>query len=315
MKLVALLFSLSIFVVHTSYANTPKVQVSKGHIEVIDNIESQFVKNRFLNVWLPPGYSKNTTYDVLYMHDGRMLFDANSTWNKQEWRVDEVAGSLIEQGKVRPFIVVGIPNAVENRHSEYYPQQPFEALSKQKQNALYQLEKYPGHKLFASKVYSDNYSRFLVKEVIPYIESNYNVNKGAQHRYIGGSSMGGLISWYTLLNYPNEFAGAICMSTHWPGIFSHDDEVFAEFKNYIANNIAKLSNQKVYFDYGDSTLDAMYPKLQAQIDDLFMAQQYPAKLWQSQYFPGEDHTENAWAKRLHIPLEFMFRKTKQTAAE
>ena len=71
----------------------------------------------------------------------------------------------------------------------------------------------------------------------------------------------------------------------------------------------------MYFDYGDSTLDAMYPKLQAQIDDLFMAQQYPAELWQSQYFPGEDHTENAWAKRLHIPLEFMFRKTKQAAAE
>ena len=71
MKLVALLFSLSIFVVHTSYANTPTVQVSKGYIEVIDNIESQFVKNRFLNVWLPPGYNKNTTYDVLYMHDGR----------------------------------------------------------------------------------------------------------------------------------------------------------------------------------------------------------------------------------------------------
>ncbi|WP_259396327.1 hypothetical protein [Pseudoalteromonas sp. SR44-2] len=105
------------------------------------------------------------------------------------------------------------------------------------------------------------------------------------------------------------------MSTHWPGIFSHDDEVFAQFKNYIANNITKLSNQKVYFDYGDSTLDAMYPKLQAQIDDLFMAQKYPAKLWQSQYFPGEEHTENAWAKRLHIPLEFMFRKTKQAAPE
>jgi enterochelin esterase-like enzyme len=308
MKLVALLFILSIFVVHTSYARSPKVHVSKGHIETIENIESEFVKNRFLNVWLPPGYSKNNSYDVLYMHDGRMLFDANTTWNKQEWRVDEVAGTLIEQRKVRPFIVVGIPNAVENRHSEYYPQQPFENLSKQKQRALYQLEKYPGHKLFASKVYSDDYARFLVKELIPYIETHYNVNKGAQHRYIGGSSMGGLISWYTLLNYPNEFAGAICMSTHWPGIFSQDNEVFSEFKHYVAKNISKLSNQKVYFDYGDRTLDAMYPQLQKQIDTLFMKQKYPAKLWQSQYFPGEDHTENAWGKRLHIPLEFMFGK-------
>ncbi len=311
MKFVALLFSLLIFVVHTSYATPTELQVSKGTIEIVKNIESKYVKSRFLNVWLPPGYNKSSHYDVLYMHDGRMLFDANSTWNKQEWRVDEVAGTLIEQGKVRPFIVVGIPNAVANRHSEYYPQQPFESLSKQKQQSLYQLEKYPGHKLFASEIYSDNYSRFLVEDVIPYIESHYNVNKGAKHRFIAGSSMGGLISWYTLLNYPNEFAGAICMSTHWPGIFSQDDAIFTEFKQYIANNLSKLSGQKVYFDYGDSTLDAMYPQLQKQIDVLFMEERYPAKLWQSQYFPGEEHTEDAWAKRLHIPLEFMFRKASQ----
>ncbi|MCW8108148.1 alpha/beta hydrolase-fold protein [Alteromonas ponticola] len=308
MKLVALLFGLSLHGLHTSYASTPNVEVSKGHIETIENFTSEYVEDRFLYVWLPPGYSENNNYDVLYMHDGRMLFDGNTTWNKQEWRVDEVAGALIEQEKVRPFIVVGIPNAVENRHSEYYPQQPFENLNKQKQQALYQLERYPGHKLFTSKVFSDNYSRFLVQEVIPFIESHYNANKGAQHRYIAGSSMGGLISWYTLLNYPDAFAGAICMSTHWPGVFEEDSEVFAEFKKYIANNISKLSNQKVYFDYGNGTLDAMYPPLQKEIDTLFIRQKYPAKLWQSQYFPGEDHSENAWAKRLHIPLEFMFGK-------
>ncbi|NMH61119.1 alpha/beta hydrolase [Alteromonas ponticola] len=308
MKLVVLLFSLSVFGIHSSYASTAQIQVSKGQLETIDNFKSEYVDDRFLYVWLPPGFTKDNSYDVLYMHDGRMLFDSKTTWNKQEWRVDEVAGALIEQEKVFPFIVVGIPNAVENRHSEYYPQQPFENLSREKQHALYQLEKYPGYKLFASKVFSDNYSRFLVQEVIPFIESHYNVNRGAQHRYIAGSSMGGLISWYTLLNYPDEFAGAICMSTHWPGIFEEDSEVFAEFKHYIADNISKLKNHKVYFDYGDATLDALYPPLQKEIDSLFSKQEYPAKLWQSQYFPGEEHTEDAWAKRLHIPLKFMFGK-------
>lgn len=312
MKFLIVLLSLSVLLFQAAYANPPSVSVSKGQIETVQPFKSAYVKDRFLTVWLPPGYNKQSQYDVLYMHDGRMLFDANSTWNKQEWRVDEVAGELIEQGKIRPIIVVGIPNAVENRHSEFFPQQPFERLSPSKQQALYKIEKYADHPLFASKVYSDNYSLFIVNEVIPYIEAHYSVNKGQQHRYLGGSSMGGLISWYTLLNYPDQFAGTINMSTHWPGTFSAEDDVFPVFQQYMAANLHKLTNQKVYFDYGDSTLDAMYPELQKQIDKIFIEQQYPKDQWRSLYFPGADHTENAWSKRLHVPLIFMFGTNKSS---
>ena len=37
--------------------------------------------------------------------------------------------------------------------------------------------------LFEGEIYSDTYTRFIVKEVIPYIEANYPVNKGAAHRH------------------------------------------------------------------------------------------------------------------------------------
>ena len=161
-----------------TFANVIIPEVLEGHLDVKKNFSSKYVENRFLNIWLPPGYSNTRKYDVLYMHDGRMLFDAKTTWNKQEWQVDEVAAKLIQSGKVKPFIVVGIPNAVENRHSEYFPQKVFESLAKQKQANLYKLERYPGQKLFYSKVYSDNYARFVVEEVIPFIENNYSVNKG-----------------------------------------------------------------------------------------------------------------------------------------
>jgi enterochelin esterase-like enzyme len=295
-------------------AQDPIPMVTKGSIERVEHFKSAYVEDRYLNIWLPPGYNTTQNYDVLYMHDGRMLFDATTTWNKQEWQVDEVAGSLIEQQKVRPFIVVGIPNAGQNRHSEFFPQQPFENLPIKAQQRMYKLERGPGHKLFASKIYSDKYASFLVEEVIPYVESNYAVNKGGQHRYLAGSSMGGLISWYTLMRYPEAFAGAICMSTHWPGTFSADDAAFATFKTFIDNNLAKLSTQKVYFDYGDATLDAMYPALQKQIDGLFRQHHYPPKQWRSEYFPGADHSEVSWAKRLAIPLEFMFSPLSSTSA-
>ncbi|WOH36321.1 alpha/beta hydrolase-fold protein [Thalassotalea fonticola] len=287
-------------------ADDPIPVVNKGSIERIEPFKSTLINSRYIDVWLPPGYSQNSKYDVLYMHDGRMLFDANITWNKQEWMVDEVAGSLIEQKKVRPFIVVAIPNAVKNRHSEFFPQQPFEQLSKQQQAQMYQLDKSADLPLFNTKVYSDRYLEFIVTDIVPFIEANYSVNKGGKHRYLAGSSMGGLISWYGLLQYPNEFAGAICMSTHWPGIFTDNKPIFDAFKAYIEKHLPALSTQKIYFDYGDQTLDAMYPKLQTQIDAVFNQQQYPKSQWQSLFFEGENHSEQAWSKRLHIPLEFIF---------
>ena len=97
------------------------------------------------------------------------------------------------------------------------------------------------------------------------------------------------------------------MSTHWPGAFAENDVLFQQFINYIKVKLPTLSNQKIYFDHGDATLDAMYPALQKQVDALFK-QGYPEQQWQSRFFEGENHSEQAWNKRLHIPLEFIFAK-------
>lgn len=89
----------------------PLPVVSAGTIERIPMLTSEYVPARNVDVWLPEGYPSQAPYSVLYMHDGQMLFDANTTWNKQEWRIDEVATALMQAGKVKPFIVVGIWNA------------------------------------------------------------------------------------------------------------------------------------------------------------------------------------------------------------
>ena len=54
---------------------------------------SRHVAARNVDVWLPPGYdaAKDTRYPVLYMHDGQMLFDPATTWNRQAWEVDAAA--------------------------------------------------------------------------------------------------------------------------------------------------------------------------------------------------------------------------------
>ncbi|MBU2883856.1 esterase family protein [Psychrosphaera sp. B3R10] len=259
---------------------------------------------RTINVWLPDGYDINKTYDVLYMHDGDMLFDATTTWNNQEWQVDEVVSKLIAEHRVRPFIVVGIPNGGLQRAVEYFPKVPLNQMNNLQKTELIKGLPLPENKPFI--VTSDEYLAFLVTKVIPYVESTFSVNRGGKHRYLAGSSMGALISWYGLMQYPDEFAGAICMSTHWVGLKSDNGVAFKQFYNYIASNLSKLKDHKLYFDYGNQTLDVKYPKYQQQIDALFTTRQYPKEQWQSLLFDGHDHTERSWQSRLHVPLAFMF---------
>ena len=78
---------------------------ARGTLERFPQFTSQFVPTRDVVVWLPEGYQTGDSCDVLYMHDGNMLFDATTTWNRREWQVDEVTDSLIQAGLIRPCIV------------------------------------------------------------------------------------------------------------------------------------------------------------------------------------------------------------------
>ena len=84
---------ISILIVANSYSQIPKV--SSGTIRHIEKFPSIYVDSRNIDVWLPDGYDENKMYAVLYMHDGQMLFDANITWNGQEWKVDETLSRLL----------------------------------------------------------------------------------------------------------------------------------------------------------------------------------------------------------------------------
>ena len=66
-------------------------------------------------------------------YDGQSLYDAEQTWNKQAWEVDETAGKLITEYKTQKFIVVGIWNNGIKRHAEYFPQKAFEQLTREQQ--------------------------------------------------------------------------------------------------------------------------------------------------------------------------------------
>jgi enterochelin esterase-like enzyme len=228
------------------------------------------------------GYPKATAtakkYAVLYMHDGQMLYDSTTTWNKQEWGVDEVLSKLINNHEIKNCIVVGIWNGGKLRHSEYFPQKPFEALSPNQQDTLYKATRSNGQILFADKVQSDNYLKFLVTELKPFIDQSFSTYKNQANTFVAGSSMGGLISMYAICEYPKVFGGAACLSTHWTGIFRANNNPIPEaFMHYLRTNLPSPKKHKIYFDYGTATLDALYKPFQEQADAIMKQKGIPPK--------------------------------------
>ena len=226
MKLTAFLFFVTLISFSQSKIKSYVLENSgkfEGRIDRIDSFPSKFIVPRAVDIWLPKNYTATKNYNVLYMHDGQMLFDSTSTWNKQEWKVDEVASQLMQENKVQDFIVVAIWNIPNLRHMDLYPKKSYESLSKELKEKIQMEAKKSQFPFDDSKINSDNYLKFIVEELKPYIDKKYSVFTTANHTAIMGSSMGGLISMYALCEYPTIFGKAACLSTHWIG--------FREFEN------------------------------------------------------------------------------------
>ena len=299
---------LLIFILFVTLSQAQEMKVSSGKVKRFENFKSQFVDARNIDVWLPDGYSDKEKYSVLYMHDGNMLFDSEITWNKQSWEVDEVAGKLINENKTKKFIVVGIWNNGQKRHVEYFPKKPFENLTQiQKDTITAKLQK-SGRSTDRFKPLSDLYLKFLVIELKPFIDKTFSTQVDRENTFIAGSSMGGLISIYAICEYPKVFGGAACISTHWPGIFSVENNPIPDtFVNYLKSNLPNPITHKIYFDCGDQTLDALYPQLQQKVDIVMTKKGFTSINWSTKFFPGKDHSEKAWSDRLHIPLLFLLK--------
>lgn len=282
---------------------------SVGSIILHENFQSKFVTARNIEVWLPENYNPKKKYAVLYMHDGQMLFDATTTWNKQEWMADEHAQELIKNKQIKPFIIVGIYNGGTTRHADYFPEKPYTYLSDEQKNKVSNDLKSKANFKDVFIPNSDNYLKFLVQEVKPFIDKKYATFTDKNHTFIMGSSMGGLISMYAICEYPNVFGAAACLSTHWIGAVPTENNPIPEaFYRYLKENISKLKNHKIYFDYGNQTLDALYPPYQKEVDNILISNGFTAKNWTTKFFEGENHSEEAWQKRLKIPMLFMMRK-------
>jgi predicted alpha/beta superfamily hydrolase len=290
--LFCLVFPLNIF------AQNPKIISGNGIAgEIIrhENFASRFVEARNVDVWLPPGYTANPKkkYAVVYMPDGQNLFNPKDSPGGIDWGVDETMTRLIAEGIIREAIIVGIWNTPK-RVIEYAPQKAFDIANRQK------IEKSP--LVVPQKAESDEYLKFIVSELKPFIDVNYTTAADLSNTFIIGSSMGGLISLYAASEYPEVFGGAGCVSTHFP----LGEGVILE---YMKKHLPSPKNHKIYFDYGTETLDAQYEPYQTEADKIMKKKGYKKdKNWITRKFPGEEHSEKSWRKRVDVPITFFLGK-------
>jgi predicted alpha/beta superfamily hydrolase len=177
----------------------------------------QLGRQRRVWIYLPADYqSSKRKYPVIYMHDGQNLFDA-ATSGYGEWGIDEILDKLPLKSQC---VVVGIDHGGEHRITEYDPYDSKEG-----------------------KGQGNEYVDFLVKTLKPYIDRHYRTKPDVRHTTILGSSMGGLISMYAALKYPEVFGNA--------GIFSPAFWIAPQIYQF-TKSASVPANCRFYFVCGDA---------------------------------------------------------------
>lgn len=216
-----------------------------------------------LRVYVPPGYDENTlaTFPVAFMQDGQNLFFPDEAFLGQNWQVGETSRTLRSMSAVEEFIIVGIHSA--DRMAEYTA---------------------PGY---------EAYGRSLAEEIVPQAERRLRIGAHRRFRTVWGSSLGGVVSFHTVWQYPDVFGTAVCMSS----TFSH--------KNNLIDRVLSEEPRDVAF-----YLDSGWPGDNYEVT-LAMAMALVSRGWQygrnlfHLCFPHAEHDEASWGTRLHLPLQLL----------
>ncbi len=235
----------------------------------------QLNRKRRIWIYLPTNYQESKErYPVLYMHDGQNLFD-EATAYAGEWGIDETLNKLYEKQEFK-VIVVGIDNGQETRMNEYSPWD----------NSRF------------GKAEGQAYLQFIVETLKPYIDTNFKTLPEKENTAMMGSSMGGLISHYAGLAYPEVFSRV--------GVFSPS---FWYSKNCfdLAKSNLKGVNSKMYFLMGGKEGKKMVSNMKKMIKTMkesgFEKENIKSKIVQ-----GAKHNEQFWSGEFEEAVLWLFDK-------
>lgn len=187
--------------------------VPHGQIREVFFRSKSTASQRRAFVYTPPDYdqSQDKRYPVLYLQHG---------WGENEYgwsvqgRAREIMDNLIAEGKARPFIIVmiyGMTNDTQMGGLRNFDITPFETV--------------------------------LVKELIPFIDSNFRTLADQPNRAMAGLSMGGMETRTVTLKNLDTFSHI--------GVFSGGSIKPADISDM---NAFKSKNKLVFVSYGSREL-------------------------------------------------------------
>lgn len=244
-----------------SFKAEEKKHTASANVKIIDEKFDmpQLGRQRRVWIYLPADYaSSHRKYPVIYMHDGQNLFD-EYTAGYGEWGIDEIIDKLPSKEQC---IIVGIDHGGEYRITEYDPYD----------------SKY-------GKGGGNDYVDFLAKTLKPYIDQHYRTKTDARHTAIAGSSMGGLISMYAALKYPDVFGNAGVFS---PAFWIAAPNIYDYAKQQNVNGRSRF-----YFVCGDAESDSMVTDMQ-QMADIIRSKGISVKNTPKVIIKGAKHNEKQW---------------------
>lgn len=258
------------------------------HYPIIRVIEEAFEipqlkKKRRITALLPSDYEEsNESYPVLYLQDGQNLFDDNAPFGS--WGIDRTLAKLREQG-LGKIIIIAIDHGKKERMKEYLP--------------FLENQFGPGD--------GKKYLRFVTDTLKPYVDKKYRTLPDREHTGLGGSSLGGLISIYGGIIYPEVYGRLMVFS---PALWITPNIRFEgiHFFNPLPT--------KIYVYAGGKESETMVPNVHRFLDAIERQglKQKNIEFKLSVDDIGE-HKEYYWGREFPTALNWLFFEEKSTDEE
>ncbi|RNA01519.1 T9SS C-terminal target domain-containing [Brachionus plicatilis] len=234
----------------------------------------QFNTTKPVWIYLPPDYfSSLKSYPVLYMHDGQNLFDNATSSYGDEWNVDETVERNYFFGK-QTAIVVGLQTK-DQRTDELTPYtHPVRGGGK-----------------------GDRYVDFLKNDVKPYVDRNFRTKPGREFTGLGGSSFGGLMTFYAGMKNQNLFSKLVVFS---PSFWFNS----TVFELVDSPEVTKYDDTKLYFVCGGMEGDRNMTSNMLKMADILSNKGYTNLA----YFVRPDgiHYETFWSQEFPSAFNWLF---------
>lgn len=241
---------------------------------------------RNITIYLPNNYkTSGKRYPVLYINDGQNAFFDNTSYQGISWGFyDYVKKHHLD------IIMVAIPCNFKGhkREDEYGPWRISEEIT---------LQETGDTKPIGGE--GDKYLEFIMYQLKPYLDRHYPTDP--EDTAMVGSSMGGIITAYAALKYPEVFKKCAALSTAFWFYMDEFEQLIQE------TDVSKLG--KFYFDLGgnegngDEYINQLYIESNEYIESLL--RQKDAK-FEVAFYPEAFHHEEQWRKRVPIFMDYFY---------